>query len=910
MKSMRFPLQTSSAPTCDSTCLASGDDYYRAWSSCVLRLPHVSLRTISSQGWHWRLPSWVMALALALCLQTTASSQSAFATFTVIDVPGASYTFAYGINNSGTIVGSYYDPASIEHAFTRSGQIYQTIDIPGYIGTTCRNSGWTEAATGINNSGQIAGEYVRFNPPVAPGICSGSVSAEAFLFANNTPVELNNITDNANVFPNAINDAGVIVGSYQVFVNRFRLTHAFLLEGGAYTTIDPPGASQAWATGINNAGQIVGYYNDASGNIHGFFLSRGTYSLIDFPGATGSQFVGINSSGVAVGNYFAADGRWTVFVFDTNAPQSPNAFQSFANSGGVFLTASAINDAGQIVGTDADQNGGYHGFIATLSNLASPTNLRATQIGTDGTQIQLTWDYGSDPIDGFKLERQTPQERITNTWESISTNPSVGTPGHWYALDTTASSFAAYNYRVRAYHDSTDSDESNEAACFQLHLQTIRNNLQMLATFQPDTVSLSAAAGAFGFTHFNWISFLTYAKNDPTCVLGIGPGCLKAANGALFPFPPPPLIDPPYPGGWSYLPADALPYYWNEQAGFDTTYFLTPHETPTLAPTTLDFNDLPVVPWWVPSDHYEYSTHLVGITVPFGSAQPQYKTLASFTWSTNFSVASGGILEYRISNLVPPDNPGSGSIFNTQLVTPEELPASIRSALTSSGAVGISTAPKMDKDAPSTAAFLSGVQSANGWYTGPVTVTLIATDIDGPSDIAATSYRLDGGAVVAYTGPFTVSGVGTHTIVFGSVDQALNAENPLPSQTFTIVAKLPTILCTGCYFLINGIRATLAFNVGVVGSGSTFSYNYRTATQIVQFVSTTTSQIALNGNTAIFSGQGKLNGLTGYSFTVTAADGGTAGSGLDSVSMSITGPNNYSYSVTASVVGGDIVVHQ
>jgi hypothetical protein len=96
--------------------------------------------------------------------------------------------------------------------------------------------------------------------------------------------------------------------------------------------------------------------------------------------------------------------------------------------------------------------------------------------------------------------------------------------------------------------------------------------------------------------------------------------------------------------------------------------------------------------------------------------------------------------------------------------------------------------PKIDTDAPVTAAFLSGSQGANGWYTGPVTVTLIATDIDGPSDIAATSYRLDGGAVIPYTAPFTVSGRGTHTIVFGSVDHALNAESPLPSQTFTITA--------------------------------------------------------------------------------------------------------------------------
>ena len=65
-----------------------------------------------------------------------------------------------------------------------------------------------------------------------------------------------------------------------------------------------------------------------------------------------------------------------------------------------------------------------------------------------------------------------------------------------------------------------------------------------------------------------------------------------------------------------------------------------------------------------------------------------------------------------------------------------------------------------------------------------------------------------------------------------------------------------------------------------------------------------------NGNTATFSGQGKLNGVAGYSFAVTSKDGGGVGSGLDTVSIAITGPNNYSYSASGAIAGGDIVVKQ
>jgi len=41
---------------------------------------------------------------------------------------------------------------------------------------------------------------------------------------------------------------------------------------------------------------------------------------------------------------------------------------------------------------------------------------------------------------------------------------------------------------------------------------------------------------------------------------------------------------------------------------------------------------------------------------------------------------------------------------------------------------------------------------------------------------------------------------------------------------------------------------------------------------------------------------------------VTATDGGGPGSGLDSVSIAITGPNNFSHSKNGTILGGDIIV--
>jgi probable HAF family extracellular repeat protein len=63
--------------------------------------------------------------------------------------------------------------------------------------------------------------------------------------------------------------------------------HGFLRNSnGTLTTIDDPFATRGTrALGINDAGQIVGDYQDASGE-HGFLLSGGTFTTIDDPLAT------------------------------------------------------------------------------------------------------------------------------------------------------------------------------------------------------------------------------------------------------------------------------------------------------------------------------------------------------------------------------------------------------------------------------------------------------------------------------------------------------------------------------------------------------------------------------------------------------------------------------------------------
>jgi probable HAF family extracellular repeat protein len=72
-----------------------------------------------------------------------------------------------------------------------------------------------------------------------------------------------------------------------------------------YTTLDDPLQTDfmTQASGINDAGQIVGLYHNSSG-YHGFLYSAGTYTPIDDPLATISTVAsGINAAGQIVGYY-------------------------------------------------------------------------------------------------------------------------------------------------------------------------------------------------------------------------------------------------------------------------------------------------------------------------------------------------------------------------------------------------------------------------------------------------------------------------------------------------------------------------------------------------------------------------------------------------------------------------------
>lgn len=176
---------------------------------------------------------------------------------TTLAYPGATDTYAYGINNFDVVCG-YYDILDdmgnlvAYHGFLWfNGKFYQ-FDFPGAVDTDL---------TGINDLGMIVGSWDS-------GV--ESPTANPFLYAFGKFTNL--LSPNGQYWqPNDINLFGQIVGEYMDADGNY---HGYLQNGSKFTVFDYPGATLTTAWSINDRGQITGRYVDGVGGKYGFLASK------------------------------------------------------------------------------------------------------------------------------------------------------------------------------------------------------------------------------------------------------------------------------------------------------------------------------------------------------------------------------------------------------------------------------------------------------------------------------------------------------------------------------------------------------------------------------------------------------------------------------------------------------------
>ncbi len=234
---------------------------------------------------------------------------------TTLNLKGSPAAQALGINSAGTVVGT--DGNGNAFVLPKGGSA-QTLAIPANAAS----------AFGINDKGNIVGQFTSGS--ATPGFFVANSGGNG-LVAINSPsgpniVNAQGVNDNGLI-------AGFYVGTdgqdHGFTANTADARNGSLTGAPIPDPRIPNGAGEPGATfvfsqilGINDHGLAVGYYGDSTSSQHGFFYNTntGSYDFLDDPseafnnGVEVTQITGINNSGDLSGFYSDSNGVFHGFL--------------------------------------------------------------------------------------------------------------------------------------------------------------------------------------------------------------------------------------------------------------------------------------------------------------------------------------------------------------------------------------------------------------------------------------------------------------------------------------------------------------------------------------------------------------------------------------------------------------------
>jgi hypothetical protein len=268
------------------------------------------------------------------------------------DAPARHVGQAVAINDSGVVVGDYFTGANFA-GFKQTGAVFETISAGFFKPTAAAPSSST--TTVINTdpaaptiSGTVAGQTTSSEAPVNPfsGVSISDPNSGATdtltitLSANGTTGTLSGSGlsgSSSGVYTLAAASAATITSELQALkftptagAPNSSTTTSFALSdlssGDSTPTVNnkttvintDPAVASTTVTGINNNGDIVGYFTNTSNHSYGFVRSFPPSGEIDTliapPGSVDTYLTGINNSDEVVGYYIDSSGQKHAFV--------------------------------------------------------------------------------------------------------------------------------------------------------------------------------------------------------------------------------------------------------------------------------------------------------------------------------------------------------------------------------------------------------------------------------------------------------------------------------------------------------------------------------------------------------------------------------------------------------------------
>src|SRR5215469_6385178 len=285
-----------------------------------------------------------------------AAAATTYSFSTLNDQNDPTFNQLLGINSHNVISGYFGSGADAQHP-NKGYQIKAPYGQANYTDENFPGSAQTQV-TGIDDKGNTSGFWVTAN-----GTNHGFVRWNGVFTSYNDP-KTPHMAGSVNQLL-GVNDNGVAVGFYNDAAGN---SHAYQVNQAThvYTAIKIPGAVSALATGINNAGDIVGIATDAANVTTSWLRSpTGQLTTFQFPGGSDTQAFGINPQKQIVGSYL--DGHGVMHGFVLTNPQGPTShWQKIDDPNGIGSTVvNGINGAGDLVGFYTDTAGNTDGMLAT-----------------------------------------------------------------------------------------------------------------------------------------------------------------------------------------------------------------------------------------------------------------------------------------------------------------------------------------------------------------------------------------------------------------------------------------------------------------------------------------------------------------------------------------------------------------
>lgn len=167
-----------------------------------------------------------------------------------------------GVNDNNVAVGFYNDGDGNTHAYTFNISADRFTEVTP-MGVT------NPTGAGINHRGDIAG----FGTDSTGDSSNGSVVG--FLLRRSGQVTVLSVPGSSMTQALGINDNDEVVGVYQVGTGSSAVMHGFTWtpQHGFQTVDDPNGVGATTINGVNDQGQLVGFYTDADGNTDGLLAN-------------------------------------------------------------------------------------------------------------------------------------------------------------------------------------------------------------------------------------------------------------------------------------------------------------------------------------------------------------------------------------------------------------------------------------------------------------------------------------------------------------------------------------------------------------------------------------------------------------------------------------------------------------